>query len=921
MNDPTKRVLNVLLLTDTDHYVAITNLDRFLNSNSHYSHSMYHCPRCVKPFKNSKKRSEHICSSFVQASEMPKEKAYKFQNWQKSEESEFVIYADIECLLCPSETEKVLQIHKPIAVAYLIISKEESHYREFKGENCMENFLQSLEETTQNICEWMEKNCREPIQMSNTEEKLWNSATNCYLCQKTFLTSENKCRDHDHRNGSYRGAACNDCNRRRQLNRRKVTVVMHNFKNYDVHHVVREGLQAVKHWSVSIIPLTFEKYLTLQARFPMKSNPSQLCLLSFIDSYQFLNSSLAHLIDMCPTKTNTNKVVPPHMEDGKGVFPYSYLTSASVLLENQLPPKDAFFDTLSQSHISDDDYSRAQEAWRVFGCRTLEDYMLAYLKMDVHQLADVFENFRKLSLEEDGLDPIHYFSTPGLSWDAAFKHCNTTIDLLLEEEQYNFFERGRRGGISFVNKHYVKRNSPDDCDAYDPKIPQVEMLYVDANNLYGHALSMPLPKSDFQWEIEAEKTWQQVQQSTTPWYDDTRGYVFEVDILIPEHLHEEFDDLPLAPEKAHPKAEEFSPYMIELWGKEKQYHSSEKLLLTHHPKTRYIVHYGLLLYYVKLGAVVSRVHRCISFLQSPIFEKYISFNSCKRANASTEFQKDFYKLKNNALYGKTVEDVRGRCDIRLCNSEEKMLRYSSKATFYGARRFSPNIVGVHMMRESVLLNKPVAIGQAVLDISKLEMYQLRYDHLKRYSNQFKGSIQVVAGDTDSFFLEVRGISLTQQLLPAMVTDELLDTSNYPKEHALYSTQFKAKLGFIKDESAAKQWQEWIFLRPKCYSLLAVDGNNHKRAKGIQRSVVTRKIKHEDYLKIWKGEDDKTVEVRRFQTYSHQVKTIRERKRALSLWEDKRVWVAPNNSVAYGHHLLSSLAPVKRTRLSISMDTM
>jgi uncharacterized protein YqcC (DUF446 family) len=133
---------------------------------------------------------------------------------------------------------------------------------------------------------------------------------------------------------------------------------------------------------------------------------------------------------------------------------------------------------------------------------------------------------------------------------------------------------------------------------------------------------------------------------------------------------------------------------------------------------------------------------------------------------------------------------------------------------------------------------------------------------------------VVAGDTDSFFLEVRGISLTQQLLPAMVTDELLeDSSNYPKDYALYSTQFNARVWFIKDDSAAKQWQEWIFLRPKCYSLLAVDVNNHKRAKGIQRSVVTWKIKHEDYLKIWNGEDDKTVEVRRFQTYSHQVKTI------------------------------------------------
>jgi hypothetical protein len=157
---------------------------------------------------------------------------------------------------------------------------------------------------------------------------------------------------------------------------------------------------------------------------------------------------------------------------------------------------------------------------------------------------------------------------------------------------------------------------------------------------------------------------------------------------------------------------------------------------------------------VKLGATVTCVHRCISFTQDTIFRKYITFNNEKRADSSNAFEKDFYKLKNNSLYGKTVEDVRGRRDFRLCNSEQKLTRYTSKATFYGARRFTENIVGVHMLRESVLLDKPVSIGQAVLDISKLEMYQLRYHHLAHYAALLNGSITIAGGDTDSFFLEV-----------------------------------------------------------------------------------------------------------------------------------------------------------------------
>jgi hypothetical protein len=210
--------------------------------------------------------------------------------------------------------------------------------------------------------------------------------------------------------------------------------------------------------------------------------------------------------------------------------------------------------------------------------------------------------------------------------------------------------------------------------------------------------------------------------------------------------------LPLAPEKAKPMTDEFTSFMNEQCPL--GYRPTEKLLLSHHPKKRYVVHFALLLYFVKLGAQVIHVHRCISFVQEPFFTGYIEFNSKQRALTQNEFVKDFYKLKNNSLYGKTVEDVRKRRDIRLCNGEEKLLRYTSKATFYGARRFAPNIVGVHMLRQNVMLNKPVAIGQAVLDISKLEMYQLRYNHLQHFAHKFGGSIQIAGGDTDSFFLEV-----------------------------------------------------------------------------------------------------------------------------------------------------------------------
>ena len=205
------------------------------------------------------------------------------------------------------------------------------------------------------------------------------------------------------------------------------------------------------------------------------------------------------------------------------------------------------------------------------------------------------------------------------------------------------------------------------------------------------------------------------------------------------------------------------------------------------------------------------------------------------------------------------------------------------------------------------------IGQAVLDLSKLVMYKLRYHQLSSYATRFGGSITIAGGDTDSFFLEVCNISLQQQLLPAMAKDGLLD----PTSHPLYSTTYKAKLGCVKDEGGGEVWKEWVLLRPKCYSMLTLSDHQHKRAKGIQRSVVAKEICHADYVAIFDGVGDADYRnVRRFSSSCHAITTIEQRKKAHSLWEDKRAWTSLNTSVAYGHHSLLQPSPTKRPRFSV-----
>ncbi len=149
----------------------------------------------------------------------------------------------------------------------------------------------------------------------------------------------------------------------------------------------------------------------------------------------------------------------------------------------------------------------------------------------------------------------------------------------------------------------------------------------------------------------------------------------------------------------------------------------------------------------------------------------------------------------------------------------------------------------------------------------------------------------------------------------MMADNLLDTSNYPTSHSLHSTNLKAKLGCIKDEGGGEIFEEWILLRPKCYSMLAMTQMEHRRAKGVQRSVVSTILRHSDYKKVFVSSEDIYQEVRGFRSTLHTITTTSTRKRALSLWEDKRAWVSPNTSVAYGHFSLSSPPSPKRARVT------
>ena len=193
----------------------------------------------------------------------------------------------------------------------------------------------------------------------------------------------------------------------------------------------------------------------------------------------------------------------------KGVYPYNYIDSFEKLKETKLPSKEKFYSRLDEKDISDEDYTHAQKVWEAFEIKSMEGYLGLYNKVDVLLLADVFENLRNICIKNYKLDPARYDTAPGLAWDAALKITEVVLELLSDMVMLMMFEEGIRGGVSMISNRYGKANNKYMGNNFDSSKPSKYIQYLDANNLYGWAMSKPLPTHGFEWmNVNELKTWE-----------------------------------------------------------------------------------------------------------------------------------------------------------------------------------------------------------------------------------------------------------------------------------------------------------------------------------------------------------------------------------------------------------------------------
>ena len=413
----------------------------------------------------------------------------------------------------------------------------------------------------------------------------------------------------------------------------------------------------------------------------------------------------------------------------------------------------------------------------------------------------------------------------------------------------------------YTRRQYLKKYNSAKQSVYIP--------YLDANNLYGWAMCQKKPVRSFRWMDEDE---------LCHWQD--KPSVLEVDLGYPNELHDSHDEYPLAPERL----------LVD---------KVSKLVPNLNDKNRYVLHGENLKLYLRLGLKITKIYRGVTFVEEDFMKKYIDKNTYMRSKGTTDFEKDFFKLMNNSVFGKTMENVRNRVNVKLVTNEKACNRLTKKSNFKSVNIFHENLIAVHMEKTTVKLNKPIQIGMSILDLSKTLMYRFHYDYIKP---KWGEKVELLFTDTDSLCYEIQTDDFYKDI--SADVSEWYDTSNFDPNHpsGIPTGVNKKVVGMMKDECGGKQIIKFVGLRSKLYSYEMADGAQVKKCKGIKKCVIKNEITIDDFEECLFSGKSQFRTMNTIRSRQHDVGTERINKTGLSADDDKRV-ILPDGvqTMAIGHY--------------------
>ena len=934
--------VNLLLLDDGEakrHYVYIKNISRLVAHRTRHRGKTYVCNSCLTPFQSQDVLERHVpyCIQhapqqviFPHPDDCEEDRIVKFRAHSKEHPIPIYLLSDFESFLSPinepereGRSTRLIDEHNVSGFCVYRVTEHVEHRTPpfvYSGPDPMSVFYDYIMAESRKISAIVTQNVS-MLPLSPDQVEDYDNATTCGNCDGVFSKNNRKVHHHCHVSGKYQFAACNNCNL--QLKPVKWTkkrsrsstaqlakesyeqnyflpVVFHNLKTYDSHFIVksfqrkyverRKDNNALTFDDVFITPQNSEKYLNIQ-----------IGNVRFLDSFQFLSTSLSELVELLLKSGKHNfEHTSRHLGTSddiysKGIYPYNYMTSRDKFSETRLPPIEAFHDGLKDEPLTAEDYARAQQVWVRYNMTNMQHYHDHYLLTDVLLLADVFEHFRQTIRNEHKLDCLHFITLPSLAWATALKHTQARLDLITDADAYLMIENSMRGGIATISQRYASANNPY-VDGYDESKEKRYITYLDANSLYATAQSEPLPVGNFRFLSDEEMSDFDLDTIEA---DAEIGYIVECDLEYPSHLHDMHNDYPMAPEHLTVEKDMLSPFAVSLLDPDRPWKPTKKLVPNLMHKTKYTCHYRNLQLYKRHGLVITNIHRILSFTQSTWLKPWIDLCNQRRREARSEFESDLAKLQANATFGKTMEQIRNRVNIRLIADSDKVVKAVSKPSFRESEIVNSELVMVRSAKSKIKMTKPISVGFAILELSKLIMYEHFYDHLKA---KYGERCSLLFTDTDSLCCEIRTDDLYDDMGKHL---ELYDTSNFDPNHPQYSETNRRVLGKFKSETGSVPPKEFVGLRAKMYSL-HVPGDPtkcQKKAKGIQKHYVRTRLPHEQFVDVLRNvQRNTTCKFRVFKSTNHVVNSVEIKKLCLCAFDDKRYILDDGvHTLAYGHY--------------------
>ena len=817
-----------------NHYFLCKDVSFLLRKST--KHKCYPCLKCCVSFRTEDALNKHLerCNNTGRRT-FHKDEYLKFDKFHYKNRVPFAMYYDFECIIKDGK-------HLPIACGLYLRSDYpeilEHKYECYCGEKVVDWFVERVDYYNKLFKDIFSMN----IPMK--EDTITPLYSRCYYCNEEM--GEDVVRDHDHLNGKFRGYAHNKCNLQAKNN--FVPMYAFNSSNYDNHLFITK---LAKKTRVKVLTKTDENYISIDMGYAKA-----------LDMYRFFHPLSLDAISKTLSNEECITLNKCGLERRKGIFPYEWFDSIDKLHETALPPKEAFYSKLKQCDITDKEYKQAIDCWNETKCETIKDYMMLYLKTDVLLSVDVFEKFRAMCLEFYEIDPCYTYSTPGLTWLCGLKYTIVWLKYYKENTVniYDTIQHGIRGGLASVlgNCHVKCKNKE-----IDPEYTGTEnyLKYLDFNSLYASAMVQPLPTG----EIRVCEDLAYTKSSSNT------GYIYTIDIKYNDELRQKTKKYPFFPEKTKANIDQFTNYQNE--NKKKGYKPNEKLMLKLTDKENYVIDGEMLDWYLDHGLKLEDVtiKQKLEYNKSEWLKPYIELNIQKRKEAKAKgdkFGDVFFKLMNNAFYGKTIENVYNRQDVELVNDVDRYIKLVENISFKYAVEFDDDLVAVHKTRGNVKLDKFNYIGFVILEKAKLFMYKAIYDYFEK---ELDCSYHYT--DTDSIFININ--------VP-------LDSTIEKEMNKIKGILHNNELGKMKDEIPNDTIMEACFLKAKAYCYNTVKREEEKKLKGITKATIRNQINLEDYTNaIYEGKS-KYVTNYTIDSKRHNLETKEQYKIAIDPFDDKGI---------------------------------